>query len=165
MNTLPAELAEQEFRKCCGCAEWAQRMTDARPFETVDELAETADRFWWALEPAQWLEAFHSHPKIGEKKAAAAVSADAQKWSENEQAGVRDTSQETIAALACLNREYEQNFGYIFIICATGMSSEEMLNSLRMRLQNEPNEELRIAATEQAKITQLRLRKLIGTET
>lgn len=141
------------------------RMSAARPFESVDELIETADRLWWALETGQWLEAFRSHPKIGEKKAAAAVSAAAQKWSENEQSGIRDSAQETIDALAGLNREYEQKFGYIFIICATGKSSEEMLNSLRTRLQNAPDEELRIAATEQAKITRLRLCKLIQTDT
>jgi allantoicase len=141
------------------------RMTAARPFESVNELVETADRLWWSLESPQWLEAFHSHPKIGEKTAAAAVSDAAQKWSESEQSGIRDLAQATIDALARLNREYEQQFGYIFIICATGKSSEEMLNSLRTRLQNEPDEELRIAATEQAKITQLRLRKLIETET
>lgn len=164
LNTLPVADAEQEFHKCCGCAEWATRLTAARPFESVHQLAETADRLWWMLEPGQWLEAFHSHPKIGEKKAAATVSADAQKWSENEQSGISNSAQETIDELARLNQEYEQKFGYIFIICASGKSSEEMLNQLRSRLQNEPDEELRIAATEQAKITQLRLGKLIDEE-
>jgi OHCU decarboxylase len=164
LNTLSVTDAEHEFHKCCGCAEWATRLTAARPFESVDQLAETADQIWWRLEPRQWLEAFHSHPKIGEKKAAAAVSADAQKWSENEQSGIRDSAPETIDELARLNQEYEKKFGYIFIICAAGKSSEEMLDQLRTRLQNEPDEELRIAATEQAKITQLRLGKLIDTE-
>jgi allantoicase len=139
-------------------------MTAARPFQSVDQLAETADRLWWSLEPGRWLEAFHSHPKIGEKKAAAAISADAQEWSEKEQSGIRDSARETIEALARLNREYEQKFGYIFIICATGKSSEEMLSNLRERLQNAPDEELRIAATEQARITRLRLTKLVETE-
>ncbi len=165
LNTLPVAEADQELRKCCGCAEWTTRMTTARPFDSVDQLLKTAEQLWWSLEPGQWLEAFHSHPKIGEQKAAAALSADAQKWSENEQSGIRDSAPETIDALARLNREYEQKFGYIFIICASGKSSEEMLSSLRARLENEPHEELRIAAAEQAKITDLRLRKLIQTST
>lgn len=138
-------------------------MTAERPFLSPNHLLETADRLWWELGQDEWLEAFHSHPKIGEKKAAASISADAQKWSENEQSGIRDSAQETIDILARMNREYEEKFGYIFIICATGKSSEEMLSSLRQRLSNGPDEELRIAAAEQAKITSLRLNKLIAS--
>jgi len=106
------------------------------------------------------VEAFHSHPKIGETKAAAATSAAARKWSETEQSGVHGSAQETMDELARLNREYEEKFGYIFIICASGKTSEEMLKSLSERLQNDDDEELRIAAGEQAKITRLRLSKL-----
>ena len=164
LNALAEAEVEKELRQCCGCVDWAKRMIAARPFRDLDHLTETAERIWWSLEPDQWLEAFHSHPRIGERKAAATISAGAQEWSENEQSGVRDSAQKTIDELARLNQEYEEKFGYIFIICATGKSSEEMLNSLRGRLHNSPDEELRIAATEQAKITQLRLRKLLGLD-
>jgi OHCU decarboxylase len=163
LNSLPATEAEKEFLKCCGAGNWARRMAEQRPFGSVQDMTETADRIWWSLEPNDWLEAFHSHPRIGEKKAAADTSVEAQKWSEAEQSGTHDSDRQTMEALAQLNREYEEKFGYIFIICATGKTSEEMLASLRKRFNNDPPEELRIAAGEQAKITRLRLNKLIET--
>ena len=138
-------------------------MVAERPFTSLTELVEKADQIWWLLDPRDWLEAFHSHPKIGEKKAAAATSAQSKTWSEAEQAAVSSASSETLEALSDLNRKYEQEFGYIFIVCATGKSSHEMLAILRQRLGNNPDEELRNAAAEQAKITQLRLKKLIDS--
>jgi OHCU decarboxylase len=161
LNLLGAKEAEREFLKCCGSQRWALQMADARPFASFNELIETADRVWWSLEPGDWLEAFHSHPKIGEKKAAAATSEQSKSWSAAEQAGVSNAAAQTLQALADLNKEYEDKFRYIFIVCATGKSSEEMLATLRERLQNNPDEELRIAAAEQAKITELRLKKLV----
>ena len=121
-----------------------------------------ADRIWWSLDSEDWLEAFHSHPKIGEKKAAAPTAAEAQQWSEDEQSGICNSAQLTLDELANLNRAYEEKFGYIFIVCASGRSSEEMLAILHDRLKNSAAEELRIAAAEQAKITELRLRKLLA---
>ena len=162
LNSLTSSAAESELLKCCGSKQWARLMTAARPFESLDELIARADRIWWSLTPADWLEAFHSHPKIGEKKAAVAVAREAQQWSEAEQAGVRGAAAETTAALAELNETYEKKFGYIFIVCATGKSSEEILAILRERLPHDKDEELRIAAEEQAKITELRLRKLLS---
>ena len=136
-------------------------MVAQRPFESLDQLITIADRVWWALEPRDWLEAFRSHPKIGEQKAAAAVSDDAKRWSEAEQSGVTNATTQTMQALAELNQKYEEKFGYIFIVCATGKSSAEMLTILRGRLENDRDEELRSAAAEQAKITKLRLQKLV----
>jgi OHCU decarboxylase len=163
LNLLPARQAETELLKCCGCNEWAQRLIAQRPFESGDDLIAKADRVWWSLEPRQWLEAFHSHPKIGEQRAARATAAEAQKWSTDEQSGIRNSAPDTIVTLAELNSQYEEKFGYIFIVCASGKSSEEMLSILRERLENPPDDELRIAAAEQAKITELRLRKLVGS--
>ena len=161
LNSLEIREAENELLKCCGSKEWARLVMAERPFESVDGLIATSDRVWWSLEPRDWLEAFHSHPKIGEQKAATAVAVEAQRWSEDEQSGVRNSVQETMEALANLNRVYEEKFGYIFIICASGKSSEEMLAILRARLENPAAHELRIAAAEQAKITRLRLGKLL----
>ncbi len=161
LNLLPTNEAQGELLKCCGSKEWAQRLAAERPFESVDDLIAKADPIWWELEPGDWLEAFHSHPKIGEKKAAAKIAARSQQWSEDEQSGISNSPQQTINALAELNRVYEEKFGYIFIVCASGKSSEEMLEILRQRLENNPDEELRTAAGEQAKITQLRLENLI----
>jgi allantoicase len=136
-------------------------MTDARPFENLADLIKQANEIWWSLDRDDWLEAFRSHPRIGEKKSAETVSAQAREWSSNEQAGVNTASTETTDALATLNRTYEQRFGYIFIICATGKSSGEMLAALRERLQHDEAGELPVAAAEQSKITELRLKKLL----
>ena len=162
MNRFSREQAEAEFLKCCGSKRWARAMADARPFESTDDLLAKADGIWWSLSEEDWLEAFRAHPKIGEKKAAAAQSEQVRNWSAQEQSGIRAAAADTKAALAAGNQEYERRFGFIFIVCATGKSSEEMLAILNARLQNDPETELRIAAEEQRKITRLRLEKLLN---
>ena len=162
LNQLSANDAEAEFLKCCGSTRWARAMTEARPFEALDDVLARADRIWWSLSEADWLEAFRAHPKIGEKKAATAQSAEAQKWSAQEQSGVAQAAASTISELAERNREYEDRFGFIFIVCASGKSSEEMLAILNNRLENDPQTELSVAGQEQQKITRLRLEKLLS---
>ena len=161
LNSLSAEDAAKELRQCCGSRRWAELLSNDRPYSTLAILLTQADLVWWTLTPFDWLEAFRSHPKIGEKKAGNDVSTQSQQWSGQEQAGVSSASQTTVDSLAALNSAYEQKFGFIFIICATGKTSEEMLVALRQRLQNDSDTELRLAAAEQAKITQLRLKKLL----
>lgn len=161
LNSLAREEAATELLKCCGSTVWARAVADARPFADADELLETADRVWWSLSEADWLEAFRSHPKIGERRAAREVGREAARWSEEEQAGTRDAAAETRDALAAANREYEQRFGFIFIVCATGKSTDEMLALLGARLSNGRDRELRVAAEEQRRITRLRLGKLL----
>jgi OHCU decarboxylase len=131
------------------------------PFANSNQLVTIADRIWWSLEPDDWLEAFASHPKIGENKAVRATAAEAQSWAAQEQSGAQSAADETVRALAELNREYEEKFGYIYIVCATGKTSEEMLAILRERLLNDAEKEICVAAREQARITKLRLGKLI----
>lgn len=161
INELSPQEAEAEFLKCCGSDEWAKRMSNARPFSNSDELSSKADEIWWNLDEEDWLEAFRAHPKIGEKKAAAAQSAEAEAWSAQEQSESERAAAETKTALAEGNLEYERRFGFIFIICAMGRSAEEILAALDGRLSNDPETELRVAAEEQRKITQLRLQKLL----
>ena len=164
LNALSMEEAQAELLKCCGSTNWARRMAQQRPFPTggdaMRRLLDSADRVWWDLGREDWLEAFTRHPRIGEKAAAKDASAETRRWSEEEQSGTRSAREQVLAALAKANRAYEQRFGYIFIVCATGKSSEEMLALLQQRLQNDPTAELRIAAEEQRRITHLRLRKL-----
>ena len=136
-------------------------MIKEQPFASLEELLTKAENVWWSLKQADWLEAFRSHPKIGEQKAAERVSVAAQKWSQQEQSSLGDAAADTRRELARLNQEYEQKFGYIYIVCATGKSPEEMLSILKHRMDNGPAEELRVAAAEQAKITELRLKKLL----
>ena len=109
-----------------------------------------------------WLQAFRAHPKIGENKAAAGQTQQEAVWSENEQSGMQAAATDTVALLDQGNRDYEARFGFIFIVCASGKSSDEMLSILKRRLQNDPSEELRVAAAEQQKITRLRLEKLLN---
>ncbi len=166
LNHLPESEAEAELLACCGSTEWARRMAQARPFgknrqNAAQELFDAADRIWWGLTPDDWLEAFSRHPKIGEKKAAKPGSSEERRWSKEEQAGVRGAAQDTLALVEA-NRAYENHFGYIFIVCATGKTTEEILALIRQRLQNDPGAELRIAAEEQRRITHLRLKKLLG---
>ena len=161
LNTQAREAFMEEMLKCCGSRRWASRMADERPFHDVDALLKTADDAWWGLDAADWLEAFSHHPKIGEKHAAQRVSDEARAWSEHEQSGTYGASDDTMLELLAGNHEYERRFGFIFIVCATGKTSEEMLSLLRARLKNDADTELRIAAGEQSRITRLRLEKLL----
>lgn len=163
LNALPLAEAERELLKCCGSKNWARRTADNRPFQSAKELLADAERIWWSLEPHDWLEAFRSHPRIGESKGAQSASAEERAWAREEQSRARNAAPDTLHALTELNRTYEEKFGYIYIICATGKTSEEMLAVLRERLRNDPDKELPVAAGEQAKITQLRLEKLIDS--
>ncbi|HEV7375736.1 MAG TPA: 2-oxo-4-hydroxy-4-carboxy-5-ureidoimidazoline decarboxylase [Pyrinomonadaceae bacterium] len=161
MNALSTEEAEAELLKCCGSTLWARRMAEVRPFQELQGLLANADSIWWALEKEDWLEAFSRHPKIGEKESERAQARAARNWSEQEQSGTHSADEETRRALADANREYAQKFGYIYIICATGKTADEMLFILKERLHNDADKEIRVAAEEQLKITHLRLQKLL----
>ena len=163
LNALSAAAAREELLKCCGARRWADAVEQGRPYATLEQLLTRANEIWWALPDGDWLEAFRSHPKIGEKKAASAVAAQAQQWSAQEQRGVQTAGEDAIETLARLNRAYEEKFGFIFIVCATGKSTDEILALLEERLRNDAAAELRTAAAEQAKITELRLRKLLAS--
>ncbi len=139
-NVVAQFLLWTRYHACCGSSRWA------------DAMADGADDPWWNLEERDWLEAFAAHPRIGQKPANDATAA-------QEQKSIGGASPEILAALAEGNRRYFEKFGYIYIICATGKSGEEMLAILRERLDNDPEQEIRIAAEEQRKITALRLEK------
>jgi allantoicase len=162
LDTLVPLQAELELLACCGSSAWAQAMARARPFATTQALETAADRIWSELAPADWLEAFSRHPRIGEQKAQKEAPAQAQRWSEGEQAGMRSASEATRAALAEANRAYQAKFGFVFLVCASGKTADELLSACRARVANTPEVELRTAAEEQRKITRLRLAKLVG---
>ena len=161
LNSLTSEEAATELLQCCGSKRWASAMANARPYPTLETLLAKAHDIWWSLDRSDWLEAFRSHPRMGEKKATDKVSAQSQQWSGQEQSGVANASLETVSSLVALNEAYGQKFGFIFIICASGKTSDEMLTALRERLEHDPEAELPIAAAEQARITELRLKKLL----
>ena len=164
LNHLGAEEARAALLACCGSTRWAAEVAALRPFWDVGQLLNIAGRVWRELDREDWLEAFRAHPKIGESKAAADTGEEARRWSEGEQSRAREASEGTRAALAHANREYEGRFGFIFIVCATGRTAEEMLGLLRERLGNDPETELRVAAGEQWRITELRLKKFLNVK-
>ncbi len=160
-NRLPRQRALRALLDCCGSKQWAQQMAAHRPFTDESQLFEAADKTWSVLAREDWLEAFQHHPPIGETRAAAKQSATASRWSAREQFSAQKAEPGVLEALAAQNRAYAEKFGYVFLICATGKSSEEILNALRLRLPNDPDTELSIAAEEQRKITRLRLEKVL----
>jgi allantoicase len=162
LNALPQADAEAELKAACGSSAWAARMGAARPFADMEELLSAADHHWVRLSREDWLEAFRAHPRIGESKAAVEHGVAARRWATEEQSGTRSADEETRAALSAGNRAYDERFGHIFIVCATGKAAAEMLELLRARLENSPEKELPIAAEEQRKITRIRLKKMLS---
>ncbi len=156
LNALDGESATRELLRCCGSIRWARLMVAARPFADAAAMGTVGDAIWWSLAPADWLEAFAAHPKIGDRPTSA--------WTSAEQSGSQTAADDVRERLATRNRDYEARFGYIFIVCATGKTAGEMLDILERRLPNDSDEELRAAAEEQRKITRLRLAKLLETE-
>jgi len=133
-------------------------MVALRPIANIAALSESADRVWAAMGEADWLEAFAAHPRIGERKAPP-VSDRSSTWSQQEQAGTSDASQDVMRELAEGNFAYEQKFGFTYIVCATGKGAEQMLAILKRRLGHDRVAELREAAEQQRQIMQIRLGK------
>jgi 2-oxo-4-hydroxy-4-carboxy-5-ureidoimidazoline decarboxylase len=155
LNALPRYRAAGELIKCCGSTAWTRTMAGRRPFISFDRLLKAASEVWWQLDQADWMEAFRAHPQIGERKAAVHI------WATREQSGMDRAGVAVTTAMEDGNREYLAKFGYMFIVCATGKSADEMLTVLKSRLLNPREEEIRVAAAEQDKITCLRLEKLL----
>ncbi len=161
-NKLPQEDAAREILPCCGSETWAAGMASKRPIQDELSLMETSDTVWRGLSESDWLEAFGSHPRIGESRAEADSVAQSSAWSEQEQQKAASADEAMKLALKWGNREYEQKFGRIFIVCATGKSASEIMEILRRRLHNDAAAELQQAAEEQRQIMQLRLKKWIA---
>ena len=160
INELDPSGVHQIFLNCLGARRWAQEMTQDRPYAHAQALVEKAAQAWEKLGRDDWLEAFGAHPKIGDIESLKAKYSATKNLAESEQSGVTQASQQVLEELAAKNKEYEEKFGYIFIVCATGKTADEMLNILRSRIVNSSNEELKKAIEEQKKITRLRLEKL-----
>lgn len=160
----PADSQAALFR-CCGCAGWTAAVTAARPFASTEALFDVAAKSWAKASPADILEAFSHHPRIGDRESLRARFPGTHAWSSAEQGAVAEAAESVLDDLARANDDYEARFGYIFIVCASGRTASEMLGLLRARLGNDPDTELKIAAAEQMKITRLRLEKLIQEAT
>ena len=161
LNILPRHQLMEELTKCCGSSSWVNKMLPFVPADDMVELLEDAEEQWYKCNEADWKEAFTHHPRIGDVESLTKKFTATTQWASGEQSEVKVAAQETIEALAEGNRLYEGKFGYIFIVCATGKSAEELLAILQSRLSNNPEDEIKIAADEQNMITKLRLQKLL----
>ncbi len=159
LDALPQQHAEQELLAVCGSTRWAREMAAGRAYPTMAALQEAASTSWRALAREDWLEAFAAHPRLGERTDQQGRRAGP--WARQEQAGTAGASSAVLADLEEGNRAYEARFGHVFLLCATGVDAPQMLAALRERLTNDPEAELQVAAGEQEKITDLRLRKLL----
>ena len=161
-NGLHHKQAARGILACCGSTKWAIGMASKRPIGDETSLLAAADAAWHSLSVEDWLEAFRSHPRIGERPADETVSAQSLAWSAQEQVKASAADNAVKLALARGNRDYEQKFGRIFIVCATGKSASEILEILQRRLQNDDATELRQAAEEQRQIMHIRLKKWLA---
>lgn len=162
-NSMPLEKAVQEILPCCGSRAWARAMATRRPIRTEVDLLAASDAAWKGLPVSDWLEAFQTHPRIGDAKAPSAATSQSAAWSRNEQQKVETVDDAVKAALAEGNRAYEQRFGRIFIVCAAGKSAQEILVILERRLRNDDKTELLEAAAQQRQIAHLRLQKWLNS--
>jgi 2-oxo-4-hydroxy-4-carboxy-5-ureidoimidazoline decarboxylase len=160
-NELDAESAAADILLCCGSSAWAQTLAAKRPYATPQELFDASDAVWAELAEADWREAFDSHPRIGQQHARSAT-AQSLSWSWIEQSAAMSQDDDAKLVLADANRQYEERFGRIFIVCASGKSATEILAILQRRMQNSTAQEMLEAAEQQRQITQLRLRKWLG---
>jgi len=158
-NTAAVENAVREILPCCGSKAWAGVMVERRPFPDVTTLLAASDETLSNLTAEDWMEAFRSHPRIGESRAAQSAPDQSATWSAQEQQTVAAAGDAVKIALAEANQEYEQRFRHIFLVCATGKSATEILEILRRRLRNDGPTEFREAAEQQRQITRIRVTK------
>jgi len=158
-NRLPRGEAMRVILPCCRSKAWAEEMVSRRPFANEDAVLVASDETWRNLTPTDWMEAFQSHPRIGESQPSRSASGQSVEWSAQEQRNVTAAEAAVKTALADANREYERRFNRTFIVCATGKSAPEILEILRRRFQNDAETELHEAAEQQRQITQIRLKK------
>jgi len=156
-NLLAVDEAIPPVLACCGSRAFAERIVAARPYAELDELLRKADEVWWSLGEADWLESFACHPRIGESRANGPRQFSA--WSQEEQSKAKAATTAVLDVIADKNREYESRHGFIYIVCASGRSADELLGILERRIGNSTAAEIQEAAEQQRQITNLRLRK------
>ena len=162
LNRLTGPALREVLGLCCGAAAWLEGMLGLFPVATSAVLLREAERIWYSCEEKDWREAFTHHPKIGDLESLRVKWHSTGQWAAGEQSGVKVASEDVLEKLAAGNEAYEKKFGYIFIVCATGKSAEEMLALLTARLSNTAGTEIGIAMGEQNKITRIRLEKLLA---
>jgi 2-oxo-4-hydroxy-4-carboxy-5-ureidoimidazoline decarboxylase len=163
-NSLDPATAARTVLPCCGSQAWATALASSRPIEDEDSLITKSSSIWLSLPEEAWREAFDSHPRIGQKHAQAHATEESLRWSVQEQRAALANDEALKLALEDANRRYEERFGRIFIVCASGKASTEILAILDARMQNDDAAELHEAAEQQRQITQLRLHRWLESE-
>ena len=153
--------AAETVLPCNGSRVWASALAARRPLQSLPELLAASDAAWWALERADWQEAFRGHPRIGERHAQGPATAISLQWSEAEQVAL-EAEQHLRSRMAEGNLAYEEKFGYVFLVRAFGRTTAEILTILEERMHNTPEAELQEAAEQQRQITQLRLQRWLS---
>jgi len=162
LNSLSESEAFNHLEKCCVSDSWVNKMIESRPFESNEDLIDKAASIWYdQCSIDDFLDAFSGHPKIGDVNSLKEKYANTADWAENEQGKMSEANMDVIADLAEANTLYEDKFGYIFIVSASGKSASEMLSIVSSRLAHNTEDELFLAINEQHKITVIRLAKLI----
>jgi 2-oxo-4-hydroxy-4-carboxy-5-ureidoimidazoline decarboxylase len=156
LNNADQDGAQSMLQPCCASHTWIAAVADGRPFRDLDHLVSVSDTALAALRWPDVLQALAAHPRIGQR---AAGTDRESSWSRSEQSGVTEDAREL---LADQNVAYQDRFGYVFLICATGMSADAMLAQLTRRLANDPVSEQAVVRTELVKIVRLRLAKAFG---
>ena len=162
INNLPLDDLKKQLFNCCGSTTWVNKMLPFFPIHSNNAAFTIAQQQWYTCSTADWLQAFTHHPKIGDVASLTKKFAATATWASGEQQAVQSASTAIIQALADGNTAYEKKFGFIFIVCATGKSAEQMLALLQQRLPNTLDTEIQNAMEEQLKITILRLQKLLA---
>lgn len=163
LNSLAPVEATRVFEQCCTASAWVRKMIEQRPFDSLQALKLEAANTWQAMQADDLLEAFSGHPKIGDLSSLKEKFHDTLASASQEQSGAEAASVPVLEELARYNRDYEDRFGFIFIVFASGKSAEEMLDIIKARIHNDYTEEILTAAGEQLKITQLRIERLIDS--
>lgn len=158
-NALAPAEAERALLACCAAPGWAAEITAGRPYPDRSALLIAADAATAGLSWTDVETALAAHPRIGQRPAGAGREA---AWSRREQAGVADADADTLAALVAANRAYEERFGHLYLVFASGRSDVELLAAALDRLGNDEETERRVVHAELGKIAKLRLERLVG---
>ena len=159
-NALPLDQSIAQLMLCNTSVHWCDAMAKARPFANEAAILASAELIWSKSSIDDYLQAFEGHPEIGDVSTLRKKYQNTKKIAGHEQSGLDHASEQTLLDLSNGNKAYKLKFGFIFIVCASGKTADEMLLLLHKRLLNSRDTELQIAAAEQAKITHLRLKKL-----
>src|SRR5215469_7272037 len=161
-NELPAGTARQALLECCSAPGWAEQMAAARPYASARDAIQRSGAIVATLTVTDLIAALAGHPRIGERPEAGDDLQQSAVWSSREQSGVDPGDTATRRALAEGNRQYEQRFGHIYLVSAAGRTGPELLDVLRDRLQNDPEDEWQVVRSELQKINALRLQRLVA---